>query len=943
MIEPSPRQRQLFEQALLLGAADREVFLDTCCSDPDERAVLERLLAADTEADGPLLGQSAEDLFERVGEISHAPPSGSCIGPFVLLDKLGEGGSSIVYRGEREQAGVRQQVALKLLRRGLHTADEQRHFRVERRALAQLQHPGIARLIEGGLTATGVPYIALELVEGQGIVDHARAHRLSLRQRLALFIDVCRAVEAAHRALIVHRDLKPSNILVTADGNVKLLDFGIAKLLDIDAEAQDAATQHAPMTPAYAAPEQFAHGPITTATDVYALGVVLGELITGQRREPGNSRTPSSQVSENSAEQTGTPSARVLRRKLRGDLDNIVLKATAQDADDRYASAGALADDIARHLAGQPVVAHPPSTLYRARKFVSRHRGGVATTALFLLAIVASLGVALWQASVARNEAQRANSVRDFLLRVFSAAEPAGPRLAPPSVVDVVRASVREAQQSRSLHPAVRIELLESLGNVLRTQGALDDSLALLASNYEAAKATLGVDNPTTELAGLGLARARVDAGQRPAARALFDELLQHQASAGPDLRSRLLAASALLGIDRFERDRAGKESIDAITECVKYRCSEPVRINALLARGYVLASFQQDEAAIPIMLDALQAQRAYFTGPHVDIADNEQGLSRAYRRLGQLDRAEALARDSLAIVEASVPDPHVRRTDALDTLRQVLIDEREFDEAETLGQRLIAMDRATLGPDHPGVATSENTLGFTYMMDGKFGSAIEHFRAALDLSERIPDNQRRSAIYRSNLGVSIGKNGDHAKGMQLIRTSIDALRALPEPDDDQICSALEKLGALQRFAGDAEGSRDSYAESIRIYREKLPDAPKAWRVVSLVGLGRAQIETGDDAKAADTLNEALANIATPAGRVSPDRIEARAALAGVMHRRGDDGKARTLLDQARQEVSAAHGRLSTGLQAFVDSVETSMGGSVRADGRVDQDPAAKP
>jgi eukaryotic-like serine/threonine-protein kinase len=926
MITPSPHQRQLFEEALLLAPADRTVFLESHCSDPHERIALERLLAADTEADRPLLGRSAESLFDSVGEISNTPPSGSSIGPFVLLDKLGQGGSSVVYRAEREQAGVCQQVALKLLRRGLYTPDEQRHFRVERRALAQLQHPSIARLIEGGISERGIPYIALELVEGLDIVEHARAERLDLRQRLALFIDVCRAVEAAHRALIVHRDLKPSNILVTAAGDVKLLDFGIAKLLDIDAQTQDAATEHAPMTPAYAAPEQLAHGQITTATDVYALGVVLGELITGQRREPGDSRTPSSQVGEDSAQASGTPSARHLRRKLRGDLDNIVLKATAHAADERYASAGALAEDIHRHLAGQPVVAHPPSTLYRTRKFISRHRGGVAGTALFLLAVLASLGLALWQANIAREEAQRANSVRDFLLRVFGAAEPAGPRLAPPSVVDVVRASISEAQQSRSLYPSVRIELLEALGNVLRTQGAVDESMAVLAPNYEEAKALFGADSPLSVLAGFGLARARIDAGQRPEARTLFDELLLHAAAASAELRSRLLAASAMLGIDRFERDRAQRESIAAIDLCARSACSEPARINALLTRGYVLANFQHDEAAIPVMEDALKAQRAYFSGAHIDIADNEQGLSRSYRRLGQLDRAEALARDSLAIVEASVADPHVRRTDALDTLRQVLIDEREFDEAESLGLRIIAMDKATLGPDHPGVATSENTLGFTYMMDSKFASAIGHFRTALNLSERIPDNQRRSAIYRSNLGVSIGRNGDPAKGMQLVRTSIDALRALSEPDYDQICSSLEKLGALQRFAGDFRGSVETYADSVRIYRERLPEAPKAWRVVSLVGLGRALIDSGEDAKAAEALGEALASVTVPADRISPDRIEARAALAGIRHRRGELEAARVLLDQARVESSAAKGRLSASLQAFVDGIAAAIG-----------------
>ena len=926
MSEAGPSQRELFEQALALAPARRAAWLDAHCADPALRNSVERMLTADRDGESRLLARPYDELLDRVGENENdSPPSGTRIGPFTLLDKLGEGGSSVVFRAEREQAGVLQQVAVKLLRRGLHTADERRRFRDERRALAQLQHPGIARLIEGGISDTGLPYIALELVEGVSIVEHARTSSLELRDRLRLFIDVCRAVESAHRALIVHRDLKPSNILVTPTGEVKLLDFGIAKLLDADVDDDDTQTHHAPMTPAYAAPEQFAHEPITTATDVYSLGIVLGELITGQRRESGDSRTPSARVDDDTANAAHLFPTRQLRRKLRGDLDNIVLRATAEEPERRYASAGAFADDITRHLSGQPVAAHPPSRLYRARKFVGRHRGGVVTTILLLAAILAALGLALWQADVARGEAQRANSVRDFLLRVFSAAEPAGPRLAPPSVVDVVRISIAEAQRSPTLYPRVRVELLGALGNVLRTEGEVDESLRILDTNYKDATTRFGTTDVTALDAGLALARAFVDAGKRPEARALFDRLLVDDVRADADLRSRVLAASALLAVDRFEKERALKESTAAVSECAGDACTEPTRINALLARGYVLAGFQQDESAIPILEAALKAQRALYGGPHIDIADNEQGLSRAYRRLGLFDRAEALARDSLAIVEASVPDPHVRRTDAFDTLRQVLIDTRRFDEAETLGERIIAMDKATLGPEHPGVATSENTLGFTYMMDSKFDQAIEHYRAALELSEKIPDNQRRTAIYRSNLGVSIGRNGSAADGEKMIRTAIGTLRGLPEPNHDQICSALEKLGTLQLFSGDAGAATKTFSESVQIYNEKLADAPKAWRAVSLNGLGRSLLQIGEDSRAAEAFNETLVNETTPKEQVSPVRIEARAGLAAILHRRGDDAAARVLIGQAQAECANAQGRLSPTLQAFVDTVAATM------------------
>jgi serine/threonine-protein kinase len=427
MTDPTPTLRDLFEATLALAEHERSAYLQQHCG-AHERALIERMLAADAAERALPLDHSFEDMLGRVGEAdldASLPSSGTSIGPFVLGERLGEGGSSIVYRATREQAGVRQVVALKLLRRGIYSAEEQRRFRSERRALAQLRHPGIARLIEGGVTDAGVPYIALELVDGEPITEHARTQRLDLRHRLQLFIAVCRAVEAAHRALIVHRDLKPSNVLVTREGEVKLLDFGIAKLLDAEDALDATHTQTIAMTPAYAAPEQFQRGLITAATDVYALGVLLGELLTGHRREPGDTRTPSSQIDANATTIDAPPLAPpALRRALRGDLDNIVVKAIDAEAERRYASAGHLADDVQRHLDGQPVDAHPPSRVYRARKFVARHRGGVALTLAFLVAILAALGIALWQAGVANVEARRAATTRDFLIGMFRASDP---------------------------------------------------------------------------------------------------------------------------------------------------------------------------------------------------------------------------------------------------------------------------------------------------------------------------------------------------------------------------------------------------------------------------------------------------------------------------------------------------------------------------------------
>jgi serine/threonine-protein kinase len=496
--------RELFEGAVELAPGARSAFLDDRCTDRGLRAQVERLLVADADAE-LLFSGGAPAAAAAIGDadLAAALPPGSHIGPFELIALLGEGGSSTVFHARREIEGVGQDVALKVLRRGLYSPDAQRQFRRERQALTQLQHPGIARLIEGGVTDNGLAYIALDLIEGQPITQFAREHRLDLRQRLGLFLQVCRAVEAAHRALIVHRDLKPSNVLVTGDSQVKLLDFGIAKLLDNDDETQT----HLPaFTPAYAAPEQRGGGLVTTATDVYALGILLGELVTGQRLTAGSGRTPSSQVTGEEAAGVLPASPMITRRELRGDLDNIVLKAIEAEPERRYASAGALADDVARMLEGRPVAAHPPSRLYRMRKFVQRHRGAVGATALFLLALLTAFCVAVWEAKVAREaersavrDAARANATRDFLIRVFRASDPRIAQDKPRGQVtakELLDLTAPRIAEEFAKDPDTQIELLGVTASIYRE---LDDPArydTLHRQQTELARSVYGESHP---------------------------------------------------------------------------------------------------------------------------------------------------------------------------------------------------------------------------------------------------------------------------------------------------------------------------------------------------------------------------------------------------------------------------------------------------------------
>jgi serine/threonine-protein kinase len=490
------RLRDLFTAAAELAEGDRPAWLIAHVPDRAQRVALEQFLAAD-RSEGGYLDIPADEHAARMAAEEPLRPDGligQSIGAFRLTRLLGQGGMAAVFLGEREGGDFRQRVAVKLLQRGLYSEIEQRLFRRERQLLAVLEHPNIARLIDGGVTAAGIPYLVIEYVDGQPITLHAADRRLEVRQRLELFLIVCRAVEAAHRSLIVHRDIKPSNILVAADGTVKLLDFGIAKLLEDDTEGATVGV----FTPEYAAPEQLASAPVTTATDVYALGVLLHELLVGQRPQGNPTRRPSSLAGADAAGKAMVPRPASLQHALRGDIDTIVLRCLAAEADRRYASAGALADDVQRHLDGKPVEAHPPSAWYRARKFIQRHRGSVLVTATLVLALFSALGLALWQARVARSEASQAREIQAFVESLF---EPLTEGTAPekePSLKELLQRGIERIDGSFHDDLSAQADLLDMFSRIEDQLGEIKGNRDLSERAYRVAERLYGPDDVRT-------------------------------------------------------------------------------------------------------------------------------------------------------------------------------------------------------------------------------------------------------------------------------------------------------------------------------------------------------------------------------------------------------------------------------------------------------------
>jgi serine/threonine-protein kinase len=823
-MQPAPSLRELFDQAVLLPPERRAAFLAERCRDPALCVSLERLLVADAAEDEALFSGGAEAAACAIGEadVAQTLPAGSRIGPFELLAVLGEGGSSTVFRACREIEGVRQDVALKLLRRGLYSPDAQKQFRRERQALAQLRHAGIARLIEGGVTDNGLAYIALELVEGTSLTDYSRDRRLDLRQRLALFQQICRAVESAHRALIVHRDLKPSNVLVTDDGQVKLLDFGIAKLLDSGEEMQ---THLHAFTPAYAAPEQRSGAPITTATDVYALGVLLGELITGERLTGTSGQTPSSRVQENVEPGVLPAAPRITRRSLRGDLDNIVLKAIDVEPERRYVSAGALADDIDRLINGRPVMAHPPSAWYRTQKFVARHRGSVATAAVFLLAILAALGIALWQANVARQaagdarrEAARANVTRDFLIRVFRASDPRVAQDKPRGQVtakELLDLNAPAIERDFADDPDTEIDLLGVAASIYRE---LDDQPRyrnLHQQQIELARKHYGELHPAIIQGLLDDADHANNRNDYPEALKLLeqaDPLIRRAALDHSAVRARwFLLRSHVLATDDASAKASGAALDSAVQLYADVAPHDAGYVSALTSMGYRNQHDDGGAAAEPWFRRAIAAAE---TSSDRDDAKLQQltypGLAAALEFQGKFDEAEVAYQRSVELARKTYGEAHSTYWVPAAEFASLVHRQGERERAHALFDELFKVI------PNPWDADSYDDYAREFyanclVAEGRPHDAIPLLEASQQTYVAKPSVEYELRRIRLTLGDAYDQVGRTDEARAMLKSSLDERIAKDPPDGGTVRAARERWGRFLFSHGDVAGAEEQF------------------------------------------------------------------------------------------------------------------------------------
>ena len=901
----------VFEELVDLSPEQRAERLRALSLTDGERARLQSMLDVVTER-LPLLDVPVDELIEKLrpDEAVFTRLVGSMVGPFRVLELIGEGGSAAVFRASRPAGSGEQLVALKVLRASMFSADGERRFRREQAILAQLTHPNVARLIEGGMDSLGNPYIAMELVQGEPITRAARMGELGLRERLDWFVCLCRAIDAAHLSLIVHCDLKPSNVLVDRDGVLKVLDFGIARL--IDASREDHPTKTIALTPEYAAPEQFQLGPPRISVDVYALGIILGELLTGQRLGEAGKRLPSVAVLDPDAAEppAGLPRREILARQLSGDLDAIITMATEHDVHSRYRSAGALAEDVERYLAGLPVSARFPTRRYRLRKFVGRHRAAVATTSLVLLALVTGLGVAWWQAIVAQRAAReaqaqtaRANSMRDIVFDVLSEAEPGKPRPAETTVSEAAEHAISTLLADRSSEPRARLELLARLADTVGRQGHPDRAQDLLERALAESTQTLGPTDSLTFSIDERVAGYEIQRGFYDTARQRIDRLIEQVPPDASELRVRVLRDSASVGWHLHDRERALRDGRLAVALSQKHGDADVER-DTLAYFGAALLGVNAVPEAANVYEKLLALNIAKYGATHEQVALAYSGLSRANRRSGNLEKAEDASRRALAIDRAIYPNDHWITANHLNALSMILIQKRDFDAAMQTTRESLRIASTTLDKEHIDRLAHAYQVGFVLTLMERYAEAIPYLRETLEgRTERLGADKYETALTRATYGFAIGMSGDvKTGGMELDRAIADLSKS-PADDFDALAKVIERRIRLAITVGEVETAA-SLIEPLENAIAKIPaNDDRAW-------IGKADTLRGEVLLAQKRPRDARdallrAGIALQAGTSTDlvEPVEQRLLLASAYAASGDLGASRALAIEARKKL----------------------------------------
>jgi serine/threonine-protein kinase len=815
------RVQAIFHVAADLPEKDREPYVSAECNDdPTLVAEVLELLEEDSRG-GSLLDRDVAHVARAILDAPRQPvvPLES-FGPYRISSVLGEGGMGVVYLAERADLGSR--AAIKILRDAWLSPSRRERFAAEQRTLAQLNHPSIARLYDAETLPDGTPWFVMEYVEGLPLTAYCDTHVSTIPERLKLFRDVCEAVQHAHAHAIIHRDLKPSNILVTADGTVKLLDFGIAKQIE-GLEPDLTRTGMRLMTPAYAAPEQVSGGRLGIHTDVYSLGVVLYELLAGRLPFELADRTPNEmervileqEVERPSAVARRTPALPVGTSRLQSasktqwaDLDVLCLTAMHKDPARRYASAEALIRDVNHYLSGEPLEARPDTLRYRAGKFVRRNWRAVTmatATIAMIIGLTAFYTVRLANArNVALAETEKTLRIQRFMIDLFQGNEDEA--VGPADSLRVVTLVDRGVQQAGSLdlEPAVQVELVETLGNLYRSLGKFHPADSLLRLALARRRTLFGPSHPSVATSLIALGELRIAQAEYDSAEALVRQGLDLARRTRSPNDPEIGKATKALGQVLYEEGEYQK-AVPVLEEAIRLQTrgdtASPDLASAItdLANTY----FYLGKFALADTLNrrALEMDRHLYGPRHAYVADVLINLGAIRFEWAKYDEAERYYREALDINTTWYGPNHPETASSLTALGRCLASEQKLVEADTVLRRALDVVEHAYGPVHPRVASALNEYSRVKQSEGKLDEAEAGFRRMLAIYKAIyHDKHYVISIALSNIAGVLQERKQYEQAEALFREAIQRYDGLLAPDHQLVGIARVRLGGVLRL-----------------------------------------------------------------------------------------------------------------------------------------------
>lgn len=908
-----PRIEALYREALAIPSGERLAWLKARAG--DEVALVEGVLALlvrDTGSDATLVSDRHTDVgpgAERTGEVVEP---GQRLGPWRLVRELGAGGMGTVYLAERADAAYRQLAAVKLLR-GFPTREALAQFRRERQLLADLAHPNICRLLDGGETAAGQPYLVMEYVDGEPLSTWLARTEPDLATRLRLIQSLCAAVHHAHRNLIVHRDLKPANVMVRADGQPVLLDFGIGKLLGDEAQPAGATRV---FTPAYASPEQWQGRPVTTATDVYGLGLLLYETLTGSPAFDGRARSSDGRSKTSRASQAAARAdAAWIRReapRLRGELDTIVQKALAEEPERRYASAAALAADIGRWFRREPLEAAPDSIAYRARKFVARHPVGVAASLAAITAIVAiSIHLAITRERAlaaeasARLEAETAREVTEFVVGLFEGADPAVTRGREVTARELLDRGASELDAATVGRPEVRARLLEALGGIYITIGQPETAVRQLEEAVALLRARAAPRDEALMEALRELSRAEQQRDRHAESLAAAAEAAAIAGERLPPGDPRWQGIHNTLGVAQRHTGQleAAQASFEAALASARAAGDARGESMALHNLGWLALNRHRETEGVAILEQALAKKREVLGPDHPSTLVTLQVLGMGLRQTNRLAEAAPVFEDLLAVTRRVNGEDSVFVADAHNELANVLQDQGRLREAESHYRAAIAV-QARLGSAEAATVNLVNNLASVLEERGDLDAAESLLRRSLAIrTASFGERHLATARAQHNLARLLEARGRPDEAETLARAALDVRRALAqagsfEPADSELL--LARI-AVARGASFDPGPIEALAARLATAEPRQPMREARLAEFRALVARRA----GDLAAEAEALEAAIAAIRAYGGHEHPRIAEREVDLAANALARGDRAAARRWLARAKPRLEA--------------------------------------